>query len=214
MSLLRLITRTLGSWLCSGITLVIFGSLHPAAAAPTTTATYTVTFDSFWSANSHPQDFPPNAHFSSLIGGAHHADVVFWQPDAPASRGIKDVAELGSPGQLRAEIEDAIEMGTTRAVIAGPGTSSPGSARTSFTIQPSHPFVTLVTMIAPSPDWFVGVHGLSLVQKGRWAEEVVVSLWPYDAGTDRGVRLCIGLNPRGYEMHKRGTYKPSRFEKP
>jgi hypothetical protein len=41
-------------------------------------------------------------------------------------------------------------------------------------------------MIAPSPDWFVGVSGLSLYQNGQWLEEKVVELFPYDAGTDSG----------------------------
>ena len=30
-------------------------------------------------------------------------------------------------------------------------------------VTTDHPRVTLVTMIAPSPDWFVGVSGLSLL---------------------------------------------------
>jgi hypothetical protein len=42
-------------------------------------------------------------------------------------------------------------------------------------------------MIAPSPDWFAGVHGLNLIQNGDWVREHVVELRPYDAGTDLGV---------------------------
>ena len=41
-------------------------------------------------------------------------------------------------------------------------------------------------MLAPSPDWFVGVHGLNLLDQGAWLEEVVVDLFVYDAGTDSG----------------------------
>jgi hypothetical protein len=41
-------------------------------------------------------------------------------------------------------------------------------------------------MIAPSPDWFVGVHDLSLLENGNWVREGVVTLEPYDAGTDDG----------------------------
>ena len=42
-------------------------------------------------------------------------------------------------------------------------------------------------MIAPSPDWFVGVHDLDLCDSsGQWRSEVVVDLLPYDAGTDSG----------------------------
>ena len=42
-------------------------------------------------------------------------------------------------------------------------------------------------MIAPSPDWFVGVSGLSLYENGEWISQKVVELVPYDAGTDSGV---------------------------
>ena len=39
-------------------------------------------------------------------------------------------------------------------------------------------------MVAPSPDWFVGVHGLDLRAGAGWAERVVVALVVYDSGTD------------------------------
>jgi hypothetical protein len=42
-------------------------------------------------------------------------------------------------------------------------------------------------MIAPSPDWFVGVSGLSLRSGDLWIDELVVDLDPYDAGTDSGI---------------------------
>lgn len=40
--------------------------------------------------------------------------------------------------------------------------------------------------IVPSPDWFVGVDSLDLCDGGRWREQVVEDLHPYDAGTDSG----------------------------
>ncbi len=40
--------------------------------------------------------------------------------------------------------------------------------------------------IAPSPDWFVGTHGESLLVDGQWVDELVVQLLPYDSGTDSG----------------------------
>ena len=42
-------------------------------------------------------------------------------------------------------------------------------------------------MIAPSPDWFVGVSALSLMDDlGQWVDELQVTLYPYDSGTDDG----------------------------
>ncbi len=135
----------------------------------------------------HPQDFPAGAHYSSWIGATHHDGVVFWAPGALASAGIRNVAELGRTAQMEAEINDAIANGTAANLVSERGISSPGNVSFSFVISPSHPLVTLVTMIAPSPDWFIGVHGLSLIEAGRWVEEVTVPLFAYDAGTDSGV---------------------------
>jgi hypothetical protein len=55
-----------------------------------------------------------------------------------------------------------------------------------FEIGVNFPLVTLVTMVAPSPDWFVGVSGLSLLVDGQWANERRVEVFPWDAGTDSG----------------------------
>ncbi len=54
-----------------------------------------------------------------------------------------------------------------------------------FSVKTDSPFVTLTTMIAPSPDWFVGMHGLSLPDdQGQSVQERQVELVPYDTGTD------------------------------
>ena len=43
-------------------------------------------------------------------------------------------------------------------------------------------------MIAPSPDWIVGINSISLLNsEGNWIEEIVIDLYPYDAGTDSGL---------------------------
>jgi len=52
-----------------------------------------------------------------------------------------------------------------------------------FEIEASHPLVTLVSMLGPSPDWFIGVSALNLREGNRWREIVEVDLYPYDGGT-------------------------------
>ena len=42
-------------------------------------------------------------------------------------------------------------------------------------------------MIAPSPDWFVSVCNVNLIENGKWLEEKMVELSVYDAGTDSGI---------------------------
>ena len=156
-------------------------------ANTTEIAEYNVTFEATWSENSHPQDFPANPHFSPLIGATHNENVVFWEPGGLASPGIENMAERGSRAELAAEVDAAIADGTSFSVPRGNGISSPGSTNFSFEIHQAYPLVTLVSMVAPSPDWFVGVHGLNLLRNGQWVKEMVVELLPYDAGTDSGV---------------------------
>jgi hypothetical protein len=158
----------------------------PAAPQGETQATYRITFDATWSSSTHPGAYPSGAHFSGLIGGVHNANVSFWAPGQLASPGIKSMAELGAKFPLTNEINAAIQNGTAREVISGSGIGSPGSTSVVVTLTKDHPRVTLVTMVAPSPDWFLGVHGRSLLQNGQWVDSDVANLFAYDAGTDSG----------------------------
>lgn len=150
-------------------------------------ATYRVVFDATWSSSTHPADFPSGAHFSPLIGAVHNDGAAFWAPGRAATRGIEVMAETGATGPLTTEINAAIPDGAL-AVINGRGIGSPASATIQgVVVREDFPLVTLVTMIAPSPDWFVGVAGQSLLMDdGRWTEELQVILYPFDSGTDSG----------------------------
>ncbi len=153
-----------------------------------TSAQCTLRFDAIWSAQTHPTDFPSGPHFSGLIGGTHNAQVVFWQPGDLATAGIQDMAELGAKSPFRDEIEAAISAGTAADEVSGGGLGvSPGTVSVAFSIDVEFPYLTVVTMIAPSPDWFVGIHGLLLFEGGRWIVQKVIDLPPYDAGTDSGI---------------------------
>ena len=154
---------------------------------PPDTAIYRIVFEATWSSTTHPADFPPGAHFSPLIGAIHADTVSFWTLGEIASAGIEQMAETGGTSLLRGEVhakmpDDALS------VVSGSGIGSPGITtipEVIFTLD--YPRVTLVTMIAPSPDWFVGVDGLSLLdESGQWLEERQVVLYPIDAGTDDG----------------------------
>lgn len=151
-------------------------------------AIYTVTFASTWSNESHPHSsFPGSAHFSPLIGASHTLSSTLWMSGEVASAGMEQMAETGATNQLRTEI--AALGANALETVSGPGLGrTPGTVSIAeINVTHEHPAVTLVTMIAPSPDWFVGVHGLSLLDgEGEWQDEVTVTLYPYDAGTDDG----------------------------
>ena len=172
----------------------------PTPVPAPATARYHVTFQATWSASSHPLEFPSSAHFSPLIGGTHTAQASFWREGGMATDGIIDMAERGLTTRLSAEINLAIAAGTAEHLVTGSNIgSSPGSATADFEISQTQPFVTLVTMIAPSPDWFVGVSAVALFQNGEWASERRFDLEPWDAGSDGGTTFLspdLPLTPR------------------
>ena len=208
------------------VALLLSSGTALASGAPT--AQYTVTFDAAWSQATHPSSFPPSPHWSPLVGGTHNASVAFWSPGGIASQGIEDMAELGATTPLANEVSAAITAGSAFSVLLGGGISpSPGSTGFSFTIDRDFPLVTLVSMIAPSPDWFVGVSGLALLENGDWVAEKTVTLWLYDAGTDSGTNYTspnLDTNPQdpialhttlpGYSGVPMGTFTFTRTDAP
>ena len=151
-------------------------------------ASYRLTFTSTWSSSTHPTNFPGNPHFSSMIGATHNGGYSLWEPGQVASQGVEDVAELGSRTLLFNQISGLIGGGSVGSVLSGPNLStSPSSTTYDFAIGGNFPLVSMITMLAPSPDWFAGVHDLSLKDgNGDWYDTLTVSLDPYDSGTDNG----------------------------
>jgi hypothetical protein len=145
-----------------------------------------VTFDATWSAETHPGAYPTGAHFSPPVGGTHDATAAFWGTGSLASDAIEQMAEEGASIPLANEVAFEIIQGSAFSQIAASGLSSPGMVQTTFLVNETHPLVTLVSMVAPSPDWFVGVRDLSLRSGGAWLDPVVHDLFTYDAGTDSG----------------------------
>ena len=159
----------------------------PVERAP---AQYAVTLQATWSAATHPDAFPPNPHFSRLTGAVHTEDVTLWRVGGPASDGVRRMAETGNTGALQALVEG---LGTRAAYLEGePVRVSPGSGSATFTATDRHPLATVVTMLAPSPDWFVGTSGLDLRTEAGWADRLEVDAVVYDAGTDDGETYTAG----------------------
>lgn len=64
-----------------------------------------------------------------------------------------------------------------------------------FRVDAAHHLVSLVSMISPSPDWFVGISSLELCETScTWVESKVVDLYPWDAGTDKGITYDVNIN--------------------
>ena len=183
-------------------------ALSAVPAAPQT-VTYQVKFEGNWTLASTPGGVVGGAHFTTLIGGVHGSGVTFWAAGQQASAGVELVAELGSTPMFRSEVQSSSH---TRSVIEQ-GVSGGGTGTATFNIDVTrtHPLVTLLSMIGPSPDWFVGVSGESLLDgSNQWRQSHVVDLFPYDAGTEDGTEFTLSNNatvPQGVITRIAGTGK-------
>ena len=183
----------------------------PAAAQDggASAATYEVTFQGNWTLESTPGGVVAGAHFTTLIGAVHNDGVTFWRPGGSASPGVENVAELGVTPRFESEINASPHApALIKQGIARGGTAS---ATFSIDVTSDHPLVTLLSMIGPSPDWFVGISGRPLMDaSGRWLEEDEVDLFPYDAGTEDGTEFSLdnpATDPHGVITSIRGTGK-------
>ena len=187
---LILLVLGLGAGACGDSTSPMDGTTPTsptASSTPSAQARYRATFRATWSPATHPDRFPSTPHFSPLVGATHGAGVRFWAAGDIASAGIEQMAELGATSPLDSVIRNAIDAGQARSLLLGGGINpAPGEASLELTVTRESPYLTLVSMIAPSPDWFVGVSARNLFETGDWPAEVVIELFPYDAGTDSG----------------------------
>lgn len=151
------------------------------------TAQYQIQFNSTWTAQSHPLDYPANAHHSGLVGATHNASFRLFSDSGTATPGLEALAERGAHAPLTDEVQASIGTGAAGALFEStPLFSFPGTLSATFTADDAHPYVSAAAMIAPSPDWFTGVSGVALKKDGKWIDQVTLTLFAWDAGTDGG----------------------------
>ena len=148
---------------------------------------YKVTFKGHFSETTHPRDnFPGNPHFSPVNFAVHTSEYNLFNKFSFSTPGMKNVAETGNPRDMQAELQQVANLG----VIKEFGRTSPfdGLEEVSFelTATKTHYHISMVSMIAPSPDWIVGINKLSLKANGYFIDKLEVPLFALDAGTDSG----------------------------
>ena len=190
--------------------LIPMGLPARAGAQATESATYNVTFEGLWNLSSTPGGVVGGAHFTTLIGAVHNGNVTFWTSGGTATSGVEQVAELGGTSGFVSEY-NAVPAADRKALIRASGTGATGTSSFQVEVTTAHHLVTLLSMIGPSPDWFVGVSRLSPRDtQGRWQTQVTRNLYPYDAGTEDGTEFSLSnsaTNPQGTITSIRGQGK-------
>lgn len=147
------------------------------------TAQYRLTLTIDWTRATHPGTLPPNAHVSRPIVATHSTPGAMFQRGALASPGIESMAETGAVNTLLSEL--GANPGVTFSAIDA-GVFGTANRVFTFTLDQNADLVSLTTMLAPSPDWFVGFADRDMFVDGAWIESASFPLGNYDAGTDSG----------------------------
>lgn len=91
-----------------------------------------------------------------------------------------------------------LQSDSIRTIIKARGLSFPnitGKTFAVFRVDWIHHLVSFISMISPSPDWFVGIHNLELCQEDcTWVESKIIDLYPWDAGTNNGKTYDVNYN--------------------
>ena len=151
-------------------------------------AEYLVTFKIDWNSEDFPTNYPSNAHFSRVIGWSHDANQSLFKIGTDASDGIKNMAETGGTSPLDDELKELIEEGNGYKYFIGSNLGSgTGEIVLRVEVTEQHSSITLATMIAPSPDWYIAVVDINLMENNSFVNQKTVEAHVYDAGTDNGI---------------------------
>ena len=165
-------------------------------------AIYEVTFNLNWNENTFPTDYPINAHFSKLIGWSHAETASYLNVGTASSEGIRLMAEGGYTTPMDEEINVLIDQGEGLDLFVGNNLSSGvGEIKLEVKVTKDFPLITLATMVAPSPDWFIAAINQSMLNENDdFTEIMVIQAEVYDAGTDDGLTftsLNKATTPKG-----------------
>ena len=147
---------------------------------------YTVRMRSTWNDDLQPNFHPSGSHLSPMIAWSHGLkDTIFKSGDV-ASEGMEIMAETGAPTVLTNEIKALLAKGDILDYGVGEVFFTPGEEEVQVRVSRDAPYITVVSMIAPSPDWFVSARNIKLYDQGKWMERILIPAPLYDAGTDDG----------------------------
>ncbi len=146
---------------------------------------YNVLFDAVWNPDNHT-NIPTGAHFSPFVAWNHKEGVDVFKSGEKASEGMRLMAETGGTEILKKELSDLQSQGLIGDYSIGQLIYSPSQANQEIEIEQDFRYVSFVSMLAPSPDWFAAVRDVDLFKDREWQEIEDIPLVVYDAGTDSG----------------------------
>jgi hypothetical protein len=129
---------------------------------------------------------PANVHYTYFTGMVHNNQTYLWKEGALASIGVENIAETGYFLPMFAEIDSltAIKKAIYLSFIAPPAAT--GISSGNIYCNSNYPYFSCQSMLAPTPDWFVGLSSFNLYPNKQWVKDTTINLYAYDAGTEDG----------------------------
>ena len=163
--------------------------------------TYKVTIKSNWNKADHVS-VPSSAHFSPVVAVTHNHLYDLVPVGGITNNNLEPLAELGRTARINNEIDDEKMAGNVGNSITTANQFVINEPEQTFeiTVSSKFPYLSLVSMIAPSPDWIVAVSGLKLYSEAQGFHAITagIPLYALNAGTengDRGGNYSINNNP-------------------
>lgn len=156
-------------------------------------AEYTCTVENLWTIIRHPKLYPIGAGiWSKPLMVGHSGGYRVWAPYDMATPGVEKLTLEGENDLL---IEEIMNKTTTdEATTPSEGRKIILAQRQMTTIRnvkvtSKTPFITSITKMSPSPDWFSGFFMFNARSREKpdfWLGQFTVTTYPWDSGSRRG----------------------------
>jgi hypothetical protein len=137
---------------------------------------------------------PANAHFTNFVGMVHAKDSFMWKPNSLATIGLERVAENGYNTTMLMEMNEIITLGKGKSTFNFLPPAITGVKTDTVIVNTNYPCIGFASMIAPTPDWFIGLGSFNCITNNKWVDDITIPLLVYDAGTEEGNVLAMA-NP-------------------
>ena len=126
-------------------------------------------------------------YYTPLLVSAHNKDTHIFQPGSTASASLQAMAEGGNISELDT---DLASVGANNVVDPAGGLLAPGaSATANLAVNRGNRYLSIVAMLLPTNDGFVGLDALKIPKK-RGSH--IFYLNGYDAGTEANDEIING----------------------
>jgi len=149
---------------------------------------YYCTFRGKWNRERHPNDFPQSASWSAPVIVSHSKDWRMWTGTETVTAGVEYMAEQGFPTIAYNEFANAGYETLQMIIGERMYNTSESQHLPPINVTYSHPWLSAMTKITPSPDWFVGFSDFRTISYDTetFYNRVVIQSYVWDAGTDDG----------------------------